>query len=119
VLYEAGDTINTVCFPLSAVISRCHACKRRDDARPKWWVGMAAVVCILSALDGKLAMSRAMFQLGAMHRSVTPQEPLSKRSSLLEASKLTWLYQACREQSRRGMRGAALLVLTADPGGHP
>ena len=117
-LHEAGDTMNTVCFPKSAVISRCHACKR-EVTEAKWWVGMAAVVCILSALDGKLAMSRAMFQLGAMHRSVTPQEPLSKRSSLLEASKLTWLYQACREQSRRGMRGAALLVLTADPGGHP
>jgi hypothetical protein len=43
VLHEAGDTMNTVCFPKSAVISRCHACKR-EMTEAKWWVGMAPLL---------------------------------------------------------------------------
>jgi CRP-like cAMP-binding protein len=63
VLYEAGDTINAVFFPLSAVISLVVTFASGEMTEAAM-VGRDGAVGISSALDGKVAMSRAIVQLG-------------------------------------------------------
>jgi len=63
VLYETGDTINTVYFPISAVISLVVALSSGEMTEGAM-VGRDGAVGVASALDGKVAMCRAIVQLG-------------------------------------------------------
>lgn len=63
VLYEAGDTIKTVYFPINAVISLVVTLATGETTEAAM-VGRDGAVGIASALDGKVAMSRAIVQLG-------------------------------------------------------
>jgi len=63
VLYEAGDTIKSVYFPISAVISLVISLETGEMTEAAM-VGRDGAVGIASALDGKIAMSRGIVQLG-------------------------------------------------------
>jgi CRP-like cAMP-binding protein len=63
VLYEAGDTIKTVYFPTNAVVSLVVALATGEMTEAAM-VGKDGAIGIASALDGKVAMSRAIVQLG-------------------------------------------------------
>src|SRR3982750_4568433 len=63
ILYEAGDTIKSVYFPTSAVISLVVTLETGETTEAAM-VGKDGAVGIASALDGKIAMSRAIVQLG-------------------------------------------------------
>src|SRR3982750_2409660 len=63
VLYEAGDTIKSVYFPTSAVVSLVITLATGEMTESAM-VGKDGAVGIASALDGKIAMCRAIVQLG-------------------------------------------------------
>ncbi|MHB0771633.1 Crp/Fnr family transcriptional regulator [Bradyrhizobium sp. 5.13L] len=63
VLYEAGDTINSVYFPLSAVVSLVVTLATGETTEAAM-VGRDGAIGMASALDGKIALSRAIVQLG-------------------------------------------------------
>jgi len=63
ILYEAGDTIKSVYFPTSAVISLVITLETGETTEAAM-VGKDGAVGVASALDGKIAMSRAIVQLG-------------------------------------------------------
>jgi CRP-like cAMP-binding protein len=63
VLYEAGDTINSVYFPLGAVVSLVVTLATGEMTEAAM-VGRDGAIGMASALDGKVAMSRAIVQLG-------------------------------------------------------
>src|SRR4051794_15835571 len=63
VLYEAGDTIKSIYFPRNAVISLVVTLESGEMTEAAM-VGRDGAVGIASALDGKIAMSRAVVQLG-------------------------------------------------------
>src|SRR4051795_7738036 len=62
VLYEAGDTIKSVYFPTSAVVSLVITLETGETTEAAM-VGKDGAVGIASALDGKIAMSRGIVQL--------------------------------------------------------
>jgi CRP-like cAMP-binding protein len=62
VLFEAGDTISAVYFPTTAVVSLVLALGSGEMTEAAM-VGRDGAVGIASALDGKVAMSRAIVQL--------------------------------------------------------
>src|SRR3954470_13327976 len=62
VLYEAGDTINSVYFPISAVVSLVVTLTTGETTEAAM-VGRDGAIGIASALDGKIALSRAIVQL--------------------------------------------------------
>ena len=61
-LYESGDTIDAVYFPLSAVVSLVVTLASGEMTEAAM-VGRDGAAGISSALDGKVAMSRAIMQL--------------------------------------------------------
>jgi len=63
VLYETGDTINAVYFPISAVVSLVSTLSTGEMTEAAM-VGRDGAVGIASALDGKVAMCLAIVQLG-------------------------------------------------------
>jgi CRP-like cAMP-binding protein len=63
VLHEAGDTIKSVYFPTSAVISLVVTLESGETTEAAM-IGKDGGVGIASALDGKIAMGRAIVQLG-------------------------------------------------------
>jgi CRP-like cAMP-binding protein len=63
VLYEVGDTVNTLYFPISAVVSLVVTLASGEMTEAAM-VGRDGAVNIASALDGKIAMSQAIIQLG-------------------------------------------------------
>jgi CRP-like cAMP-binding protein len=63
ILYEAGDTIKSVYFPLSAVVSLVVTLESGETTEAAM-VGNDGAIGVASALDGKIAMSRAIVQLG-------------------------------------------------------
>jgi CRP-like cAMP-binding protein len=63
VLYEAGDTIKSVYFPISAVVSLVLTLATGETTEAAM-VGKDGAIGIASALDGKIAISRAIVQLG-------------------------------------------------------
>jgi len=63
VLYEAGDLINAVYFPINAVVSLVVTLATGETTEGAM-VGRDGAVGIASALDGKVAMCRAIVQLG-------------------------------------------------------
>ena len=62
VLFEAGDTIDTVYFPITAVVSFVVTLATGETTETAM-VGKDGAVGIASALDGKIAMCRAIVQL--------------------------------------------------------
>jgi CRP-like cAMP-binding protein len=62
VLYEAGDTIKAIYFPTNAVISLVITLESGETTEAAM-VGKDGAIGIASALDGKIAMSRAIVQL--------------------------------------------------------
>jgi CRP-like cAMP-binding protein len=62
VLFEVGDTIRTVYFPTSAVVSLVVTLATGETTEAAM-VGKDGAVGIASALDGKVAMCRAIVQL--------------------------------------------------------
>lgn len=62
VLFEAGDIINSVYFPVSAVVSLVVTLATGETTEAAM-VGKDGAIGIASALDGKIAMSRAIVQL--------------------------------------------------------
>jgi CRP-like cAMP-binding protein len=63
VLYEAGDTIKSVFFPVNVVISLVITLESGEMTEAAM-IGKDGAVGIASALDGRIAMSRAIVQLG-------------------------------------------------------
>jgi CRP-like cAMP-binding protein len=63
VLFDVGDTINTVYFPTTAVVSLVVTLATGETTEAAM-VGKDGAVGIASALDGKVAMCRAIVQLG-------------------------------------------------------
>src|SRR4051794_9420611 len=63
VLFDAGDTINAVYFPTSAVVSLVVTLATGEMTEAAM-VGRDGAVGIASALDGKVALCRAIVQLG-------------------------------------------------------
>jgi len=63
VLYETGDTVNTVYFPTSAVVSLV-VMLATGEVTEAAMVGRDGAIGIASALDGKVALCRAVVQLG-------------------------------------------------------
>jgi CRP-like cAMP-binding protein len=62
-LYEAGDTINSVYFPVGAVVSLVVTLATGETTEAAM-VGRDGAIGMASALDGKVAMSKAIVQLG-------------------------------------------------------
>src|SRR5215207_6696383 len=62
-MHEAGDTINKVYFPTSAVVSLIVTFASGEMTEAAM-VGRDGAIGISSAPDGKIAMSRAIVQLG-------------------------------------------------------
>ena len=63
VLFEAGSSINAVYFPITAVISLVITLEAGEMTEAAM-VGRDGAVGIASALDGRIAMSRGIVQLG-------------------------------------------------------
>ena len=63
VLYEVGDTIKAVYFPINAVVSLVVSLATGEMTKSAM-VGKDGAVGIASALDGNVAMCRAILQLG-------------------------------------------------------
>jgi CRP-like cAMP-binding protein len=63
VLFEAGDTIRAVYFPVTAVISLVIALSTGETIEAAM-VGRDGAIGASSALDGKLSLSRGIVQLG-------------------------------------------------------
>jgi len=84
VLYEAGDIIKAVYFPVSAVVSLVVTLATGETTESAM-VGKDGAVGIASALDGKVAMSRAVVQLGG---DAMVCDPAVFRSTALQSEKL-------------------------------
>src|SRR3954452_4032562 len=63
VLFEAGDAINSVYFPINAVVSLVVTLATGETTEAAM-VGKDGAVGMAAALDGKVAMCRAIVQLG-------------------------------------------------------
>jgi CRP-like cAMP-binding protein len=84
VLYETGDTISAVYFPTSAVISLVSTLTTGEMTEAAM-VGRDGAVGIASALDGKVAMCRAIVQLGG---DAMVCDPVAFRSTAMQSEKL-------------------------------
>src|SRR3954468_5098432 len=84
VLFEAGDTISAVYFPTTAVISLVLTFASGEMTEAAM-VGRDGAVGISSALDGKVAMSRAIVQLGG-DAMVCEQAAIQERSNAIGAA---------------------------------
>jgi CRP-like cAMP-binding protein len=84
VLYEAGDTIKSVYFPLSAAISLVVTLASGEMTESAM-VGRDGAVGIASSLDGKIAMCRAIVQLGG---DAMVCEPTAFRGAALQSESL-------------------------------
>jgi CRP-like cAMP-binding protein len=84
VLFEAGDTISEVYFPTTAVVSLVLTFASGEMTEAAM-VGRDGAVGIASALDGKVAMSRAIVQLGG---NAMICEQAAFRSAALQSERL-------------------------------
>ena len=83
-LFEAGDTISAVYFPTTAVVSLVLTFASGEMTEAAM-VGRDGAVGIASALDGKVAMSRAIVQLGG---NAMVCEQTAFRSAALQSERL-------------------------------
>ncbi|TYL87400.1 Crp/Fnr family transcriptional regulator [Bradyrhizobium cytisi] len=84
VLFETGDTITAVYFPTSAVVSLVSTLTTGEMTEAAM-VGRDGAVGIASALDGKVAMCRAIVQLGG---DAMVCDPSAFRSAAMQSEKL-------------------------------
>jgi len=84
VLYEAGDTIHSVYFPISAVVSLVVTLATGETTEAAM-VGKDGAMGIASALDGKVALSRAIVQLGG---DAMVCDPAAFRGAALQSESL-------------------------------
>jgi CRP-like cAMP-binding protein len=84
ILYEAGDTIKSVYFPTSAVISLVVTLETGETTEAAM-VGKDGAVGVASALDGKIAMSRAIVQLSG---DAMVCEPATFKSAAMQSEHL-------------------------------
>lgn len=71
VLYEAGDTVNAVYFPYTAVISLVVTLSTGEHIEAAM-VGRDGVVAASAAMDGKVSLSRAIVQIGGSGATCSP-----------------------------------------------
>lgn len=84
VLYEAGDTIKSVYFPVNVVISLVITLESGEMTEAAM-IGRDGAVGIASALDGKIAMSRAIVQLGG---DAITCDPAAFKSAAMQSEQL-------------------------------
>jgi CRP-like cAMP-binding protein len=84
VLYEAGDLINAVYFPITACVSLVVTLATGETTEAAM-VGRDGAIGIASALDGKVAMSRAIVQLGG---DAVICDPAAFRGAALQSESL-------------------------------
>jgi CRP-like cAMP-binding protein len=84
VLYEAGDTITTLYFPTSAAISLVVTLATGEMTESAM-VGRDGAIGIASAMDGKIAMCRAIVQLGG---DAMVCDPAAFRGAALQSESL-------------------------------
>ena len=84
VLYETGDTVRAVYFPISAVVSLVVSLTTGEMTEAAM-VGNDDGVGLASALDGKVAMCRAIVQLGG---DAMVCEPAAFRSAVMQSENL-------------------------------
>jgi CRP-like cAMP-binding protein len=84
VLYETGDTIQTVYFPTSAVVSLVVTLATGETTEAAM-VGKDGAVGLAPALDGKVAMCRAIVQLGG---DAVVCDPAAFRGAALQSENL-------------------------------
>jgi CRP-like cAMP-binding protein len=84
VLYEAGDTVKTVYFPTSAVVSLVVTLATGEVTEAAM-VGKDGAVGVAPALDGKVAMCRAVVQLSG---DAMVCDPMVFRSTAMQSEKL-------------------------------
>lgn len=84
VLFETGDMITAVYFPTSAVVSLVSTLTTGEMTEAAM-VGRDGAVGIASALDGKVAMCRAIVQLGG---DAMVCDPSAFRSAAMQSEKL-------------------------------
>jgi CRP-like cAMP-binding protein len=84
VLYEAGDLIKTVYFPINAVVSLVVSLATGEMTEAAM-VGRDGAVGMGSALDGKVGMSRAIVQLSG---DAMVCDPSAFRSAALQSESL-------------------------------
>lgn len=83
-LYETGDTIPIVYFPINAVVSLV-ASLATGEMTEAAMVGKDGAAGMVSALDGKVAMCRAIVQLGG---DAMVCDPAAFRGAALQSEKL-------------------------------
>src|SRR5436853_4465615 len=84
VLFEAGDDINAIYFPITAVVSLVVGLATGEMTEAAM-VGKDGAVGIASALDGKVSLSRAIIQLAG---DAMVCDPAAFRSAALQSEKL-------------------------------
>src|SRR3954454_10624528 len=84
VLFEAGDNVRAVYFPITAVVSLVVGLATGEMTEAAM-VGKDGAVGIASALDGKVSLSRAIVQLGG---DAMVCDPAAFRSAALQSEKL-------------------------------
>jgi CRP-like cAMP-binding protein len=84
VLYEAGDTIDAVYFPTTAVVSLVVSLATGEMTEAAM-VGKDGAIGMASALDGKVAMTRAIVQLGG---DAMVCDPMAFRGTALQSETL-------------------------------
>lgn len=84
VLYEAGDSVKAVYFPINAVVSLVVTLASGEMTESAM-VGRDGAVGLASALDGKIAMCRAIVQLGG---DAMVCEPGAFRGTALQSESL-------------------------------
>jgi CRP-like cAMP-binding protein len=84
VLFEVGDTIKTVYFPIDAVISLVVTLATGETTEAAM-VGKDGAVGIASALDGKVALSRAIVQLSG---DAIVCDPAAFKAAAMQSEKL-------------------------------
>jgi CRP-like cAMP-binding protein len=72
ILYEAGDRISSVYFPFDAIVSLVVILQTGESVEAAM-VGRDGVVGASSALDGKLALNRAIVQIGGTGVQCDPE----------------------------------------------
>jgi CRP-like cAMP-binding protein len=84
VLFEAGDNVRAVYFPITAVVSLVVSLATGETTEAAM-VGKDGAIGIASALDGKVSLSRAIVQLGG---DAMICDPAAFKGAALQSEKL-------------------------------
>jgi hypothetical protein len=97
VLYNTGDSVNHVYFPTTAVISLVVALTTGETTEAAM-VGNDGAVGMASVLEGRIALNRAVVQLGG---EAMVCSPAAFRSAVLQSEKLLGTVNAARASAVR------------------